>query len=74
MGGLVQGISTQFEDGGASALVGSRAAAFYGRLLELGTSKIAPRPWLLPAFNRIQDFITRRLEEAADAAISKGSR
>ncbi len=73
-GGLAQNISTAFEDGGMAATVGSRAAAFYGRLLELGTSKIAPRPWLLPAFMRLQGFISDRLAQAADTAIGKVGR
>lgn len=46
-----------------AAEVGSDLA--YGRHLELGTRRMAARPWLLPAFRALGTGLRRRLFEAA---------
>lgn len=33
----------------------------YGKMLEYGTSKIAPRPWLKPALDNNKDFIEKTI-------------
>jgi HK97 gp10 family phage protein len=47
------GISTQEINGGLGVLVGTNVE--YGPHLEFGTSKMAARPWLRPAYNRSKD-------------------
>lgn len=68
---LVRNITTVPEAADLSATVGSRIAAAYGYLLELGTSKMAPRPWLEPALNKHIDAIHARLVKAWDDALEK---
>jgi len=46
---------------GKGAEVGSSAGAPHGLFLEYGTSKMEPRPWLLPTFNANLRSIERRL-------------
>lgn len=36
----------------------------YGRMLELGTSRIAPRPWLKPAIQKCDENIKKIIKEA----------
>lgn len=49
-GRLVQSIQFEFLDNGASSVVGTNVK--YGKYLEFGTSKMAARPWLQPAFDK----------------------
>lgn len=48
--------------GKLEALVGT--AVEYGRYLEFGTTKMQPRPWLFPAFERQRRNFVNRLREA----------
>lgn len=41
--------------------VGRIGEIFYGKFLELGTSRMAARPWLRPAFDRTHDTVLSRL-------------
>lgn len=36
----------------------------YGKHLEFGTSKMAPRPWLKPSLNKNKSFIKEKLKES----------
>lgn len=62
-GNLVANITVEKEDDGYS--VGSRSGAPYGLTLELGTSKVAARPWLYPTYQKnlsvIEDLIKNNL-------------
>ena len=57
-GELLQSVSNEFEDQGLTGIVGTNNEV--GRWLEFGTSKLAARPWLRPAFfgviSRIEKF------------------
>jgi HK97 gp10 family phage protein len=49
-------------NGTAEAIVGPRREAFYAtQFVELGTSKMAARPWMRPAFESSQDSILREI-------------
>lgn len=52
-GTLVRNITVQKIKGGYD--VGSRKGAPHGFYLEFGTSKIDPRPWLAPAYQKAAD-------------------
>jgi HK97 gp10 family phage protein len=50
--------------GAAYALLGVRAEAFYAiQFVELGTSKMAAQPWLLPAFEQSTDNAVRMVAQ-----------
>lgn len=48
--GLVDAIHSRDQGGLEWAVVGGNDAAWYGHFLELGTVKMAPQPFLTPAF------------------------
>jgi HK97 gp10 family phage protein len=49
-------------DGTAEAIVGPRREAFYAtQFVELGTSKMAARPWMRPAFESSVDPVLREI-------------
>lgn len=57
-GTLVKNITVEKIKGGYD--VGSRKGAPWGLWLEFGTSKVSPRPWLLPAYEKaIKSVINR---------------
>lgn len=45
--------------------------AFYWRFLEMGTSKMAPRPFIRPSFEAKQQEIDRAIIKVANAAIDE---
>lgn len=56
----------------ASAVLGVRAEAFYSlQFIELGTSKIPKRPWLVPAFESSIAEIEQAMVEAGRKQIAK---
>ena len=46
----------------------------YGKLLEFGTSKMAARPFLFPAFERSKNWIKERLTKAVIDGVLKASK
>lgn len=70
-GRLVSSILVSPEDGGYAARVGTNVK--YGKDLEYGTRKIAPRPWLFPAIKnntrQILASISSTVRRALDGRI-----
>lgn len=60
-GDLVRNITTEPIQGGFD--VGSRASAPHGLWLEFGTLKIAPRPWLTPAYKKAVNVVRNLLKD-----------
>jgi HK97 gp10 family phage protein len=75
-GRLIDSLAVRASDDGLTARVGVEdpAAATYARSLEFGTSKMAARPWLVPALEASRDEIERRIRETLRAAIRKADR
>jgi HK97 gp10 family phage protein len=44
---------------------------FYGRFLEFGTSKMAPKPWLMPAALQRQGAASKKFQEALEKQVAK---
>ena len=63
-GQLVSNITSEFTLMGLEATVGSRRGAPHGFMLEFGTSKMAPRPWLMPTLYKNKQYIDRRFEKS----------
>ena len=55
-----------------SAFFGTKLA--YGRYLEFGTSRMAPRPWLRPTLKANEGRISDRLKQAVNVTIRKAGR
>lgn len=53
------------------ALIGYRKEAFYGRFVELGTSKMAAQPFLRPALDENTDEIGRVFVQALNRTIEQ---
>ncbi len=64
-GNLVKNITTEKISGGYD--VGSRKGAPYGAALEFGTSKIAPRPWLSPAYEKAVKIVLDKIRNSKAA-------
>lgn len=66
--------------GGIAAVsVGARripkiGEVFYGRFLEFGTVKQAPRPWLRPAFDSTYQQVVRRMADRLQARVIAAAR
>ena len=58
---------------GAVAVIGMAAEAFYGGFIELGTSKMARRPFLEPGFRSAQPAMIARLRERLGRAIDRAA-
>lgn len=72
LGGLRRSIQSEVvqEQGEYVGLVGTDLD--YGLFLENGTSKMLPRPWLVPTFEREQENIQAILREEWDGLSSRG--
>ena len=71
-GRLRDSVFAETDADGLSARVGSDLD--YAAHLEFGTTRMAARPWLLPAFERMKPRIVARLAAAARAGLRKGAR
>lgn len=67
-GRLVNSINTTIS-GLEALVVAGRGAVKYARMLEFGTSKIAPRPFMFPALEKSKAWITNRLNQAMQRAL-----
>jgi len=63
-GELVANINTIFAMNRLEATVGSRKSAPHGYYLEFGTSRMAPRPWLMPTLLQNKGYISDRFHKA----------
>ena len=63
-GELVANITSEFSLMGLEATVGSRRGAPHGFMLEFGTSKMTPRPWLMPTLYSNRSYIDKRFEKS----------
>lgn len=66
-GHLVKGIGFRFEKGGLIGKVGTNVR--YGAWLEFGTMKMAARPWLRPAVEKVTEKISKIFKESVGKAI-----
>ena len=70
-GRLVQSVTHVVEGGGyepeTKGYVGTNLG--YGKWLEMGTSKMKPRPWLVPALNANREKIKQLIGESVKFAI-----
>lgn len=57
------------EAGGLFEFIITTGQAFWGRFLEEGTAKMAPRPWMRPAFDATADPATDRVGEVLKTGI-----
>jgi HK97 gp10 family phage protein len=69
-GYLAGRITTVVDLDGLGANVESQAA--YSKALEFGTTKMAARPFLFPAFEKMKERIKRNVGDAVKAAFKKG--
>ncbi len=69
-GRLRASVTHVVEGGGFKAIKGFVGTnVVYGRYLEVGTSKIAPRPWLTPALEKNRDLIMAIVKDATSKGI-----
>lgn len=74
-GRLVNSISAYLVKGRSYAVVtAGRGVALYAAMLEFGTSKIAPRPFMFPAAEKSRQWIQDRLNKAVRDAVVKVSK
>jgi len=66
-GNLRNSIGTDADGDGLGAAVGPTAS--YGRFVEQGTSRMAPRAFLGPAFDRAQPDFIRAMEQVAEGLL-----
>ena len=71
-GRLARSMSIETASDGLTATVGTDLD--YGTFLELGTQRMAARPWLRPAFLTLLSGLRARLARAAAGANERGKR
>lgn len=47
---------------------------FYGRMLELGTSKMAARPWARPVIDRLSETVLKTINDTLKPAFEKAAK
>lgn len=67
-GRLVNSINSYAVGNGEAISVAGRGTVKYATLLEFGTSKIAPRPFMFPALEKSRAWIAERLNQAVRKA------
>ena len=70
-GGLASSVSIETAPDGLAAAVGTDAD--HGTYLELGTRRMAARPWLHPALLAATASVRARFAQLADAALRRAS-
>lgn len=70
-GELVSNITSEFSYNRLEVTVGSRMGAPHGFLLEYGTSKVAPRPWLFPTVMDNKKFMEKTFAGALSDIVRK---
>jgi len=65
-GQLMKSIAYQVSGDGTEGVIGTPLT--YGLLLEMGTSRMAPRPWLQPALDQSRDEVKKILGERLNNA------
>ncbi|CAN5263124.1 hypothetical protein BH10PLA2_BH10PLA2_00640 [soil metagenome] len=70
-GRLANSITAYPAQNGESMTVAGRGTALYAPLLEFGTSRIAPRPFMLPALEKSKAWITARLQDAMRRGLAR---
>ncbi|MCH8968044.1 MAG: hypothetical protein IIA66_02870 [Planctomycetes bacterium] len=68
-GALIRSITVAFDSDGLGALVGPTAP--YAIYLEFGTMNMPARPFLLPAFSRMEDQIVKQITVAGGRALRR---
>lgn len=68
-GKLVSSIAVEMDKKKPEADVGSNLE--YSAFLEMGTTSMEPRPWLMPAVNAKRDNLTQNIVKAAMAVIKQ---
>ncbi len=69
-GRLARRVTVETTPDGLAATVGTELD--YGTFLELGTRRMAARPWLRPAFLVLRGRLRARLARAAAGAVGRG--
>jgi len=67
-GNLMGSVAVDFE-GELTAYVGTHVV--YGKHLEFGTSRMLPRPWLLPSFEKAKIGVSAKLKEDIERLIKR---
>ena len=70
-GRLVNSIQAYNSGGGEAFTVAGRGTVGYAAMLEFGTSKMAPRPFMLPALEKSKAWITARLQDALRRGLAR---
>lgn len=70
-GGLVRNITLERDGDGLGGNAGSRKAAPQGFWMEMGTTFIKPRPWLSTVWQKLQDFINTKMDQAVGSGVDK---
>ena len=69
-GGLANSVTVEMAPDGLAANVGTEMAT--GTYLELGTRRMAARPWLQPALLAVRSSVRARFARMANAALALG--
>jgi HK97 gp10 family phage protein len=73
-GRLVNSIHAEMAGPGEAAAISGSASVKYARMLEFGTTKMAPRPFFFPALEKSKAWIRDRLQDALRRGLEKAGR